>query len=63
MWQGAAVHEGMSQLPEHGVEGAFEAIDQYAAAHPVLGEDEHHKRDELVARTRAMVRAAQKVWG
>lgn len=62
LWIGSAMHRGVEALPEGGMEAAFSAIDVWSFENPVLGEDAHHKKEQDIAKSRAMVRAAAAKW-
>lgn len=62
LWIGSAMHRGVEACSEGGMEAAFSAIDKWAGENPVLGENGHHKREQDVAKARAMVRAAAVKW-
>lgn len=61
-WLGSAMHAGLDAYAKDGKEAAFKAIEEWAQANPILGPDAAHKRDQEVARARAMVRAAWEKW-
>lgn len=61
-WNGSATHVGFEALATEGLDAALTAIDAWAGAHPILGEDAARQQDQQVARARAMVRAAAERW-
>ncbi len=61
-WLGSAMHAGLDAYAKDGKEAAFKAIEEWAQENPILGPDAAHKRDQEVARARAMVRAAWEKW-
>lgn len=62
LWIGSAVHKGLATSAEEGLEAGLEAIDDWAAANPVIGEDRAWLQDQQIARARAMLRAADIRW-
>ncbi len=69
LWVGSAMHAGLEVLglwpPEcslEPIEFAYAAIDAWADANPVIGEDAFWKQEQQIARARAMVRAAKAKW-
>lgn len=62
LWVGSAIHAGLEEFAGGGQDAAFVAIDEWADANPILGEDMAHQQDQQVARARAMVRAAALKW-
>jgi hypothetical protein len=59
---GSAMHAGMEGFADGGLETARTAIDEWADKNPIIGEDAAWKQDEQVAKARAMVQVAAKVW-
>lgn len=59
---GAALHEGMKALAEGGVEAARAAVTEWGSKQRVLGQDMVLKRDEMLAKAKAMFRAAAEKW-
>ena len=62
LWTGSAMHAGVEHMTFGGEYAAFSAIDKWADANPIIGEDAAWKQDQQVARARAMVRAAAMKW-
>lgn len=64
LWVGSAFHRGLEVLGGGAdMATALAAVDEWAAANPVLGEDAAWIQDQQVARARAMVRAGSLRWG
>ena len=64
MWIGSAVHVALDVANKVGRldDQALVAIDKWADANPVLGEDPAWKQDEQIAKARAMARVAMIRW-
>ncbi len=69
LWVGSALHAGLeayAQVVSARALGrtysAFTAIDEWADANPVIGEEAWRKQDAQIAKARAMVRAAVEKW-
>lgn len=62
LWIGSAAHVGLATYAAHDLDDALDAIDEWAEAQPVLGEQDTCLQDERVAKARAMVRAAALKW-
>lgn len=64
LWVGSAMHRGLEVLGGGAdLDASLTAIDEWAEANPVLGEDAAWIQDQQVARARAMLRAAALRWG
>jgi hypothetical protein len=63
LWLGSAMHRGLEVWADDGLGAALDAIDEWAAANPVLGPDAAHKQKQETAKARAMCRAAAAKWG
>lgn len=61
MWTGSAMHAGLDAIVDGGLDGAYEAIDEWEKHNPALGESVKYV-DQQVAKARAMTRAAAKRW-
>lgn len=59
---GAALHWGMEVLAEGGVDAARAAVTEWGSKQRVLGQDMVLKRDEMLAKAKAMFRAAAEKW-
>ena len=62
LWVGSAMHRGVEAYADGGLPAANTAIDDWANANPVLGEDANWRQDEQAARARAMVQVAAIKW-
>lgn len=63
LWVGSAMHRGMEVLGNGAdMDVALAAVDEWADANPVLGEDAAWRQDQQIARARAMVRVAALKW-
>lgn len=62
LWVGSAMHRGVAGYAEGGLDAAMAAVEAWAVANPVLGEDAAWRQDEQVGRARAMIRAAAVKW-
>lgn len=62
LWVGSAMHAGLKAYATGGPKAAFQAIDDWDEANPVLGEDAARRQDTQVAKARGMVRAAVARW-
>lgn len=64
LWIGSAMHRGMEVLGSGAdMDVALTAVDEWAQANPVLGEDPFWIQEQQIARARAMVRAGSMKWG
>ncbi len=62
LWLGSAMHRGLEAHAKGGPVEAFEAIDRWAEASPIIGADQAWFQDQQIAKARAMVRAAAMKW-
>ena len=62
MYIGKALHLGMYVLASGGIEAARAAVVDWGSKQRVLGQDMKTKRDEMIAKAKAMVRAAAEKW-
>lgn len=64
LWVGSAMHRGLEVLSGgDDMDAALTAVNEWAEANPVLGEDATWIQDQQIARARAMVRVAWMKWG
>ncbi len=62
MYIGSAVHLGMETLARGGLEAARMAVLEWGNEQKVIGQKMAHKRDEMIAKAKAMVYTAAEQW-
>jgi len=62
MWIGRALHLGTETLARGGVEAARAAIADWGSKQKIIGQEMKHKRDEMLAKAKAMMIAAGEKW-
>jgi hypothetical protein len=62
LWIGSAMHAGLDGYAHGGLSQAFSSIASWADSNPIIGEQLARKQDEMVAKARAMVCAAEFKW-
>ena len=62
LWTGGAMHAGMEALANEGLDAGLAAVDKWADANPIIGDDAFKRQEQQVARAQAMVRAGALKW-